>query len=155
MLSFHILIQINMNLTLAKPLDYLRYSLGIIYLWFGLLKFFPGFSPAESLVMKTVDMLSFHQMSGKIGLTLIAVWEVTLGFCFMINQCKKPVLILYFIHILGTFTPLFILPDISFQYPPVGFTLVGQYIVKNLVFVVGGWMLWKKNEWQMSLGHNE
>lgn len=31
-----------MNLTLAKPLDYLRYSLGIIYLWFGLLKFFLG-----------------------------------------------------------------------------------------------------------------
>ena len=155
MLSFHILIPINMNLTPARPLNYLRYSLGLIYLWFGLLTFFPGFSPAESLVMKTVDMLSFHQMSGKIGLTLIAVWEVTLAFCFLINPSKKPVLILYFIHLLGTFTPLFILPDISFQYPPVGVTLVGQYIVKNLVFVVGGWMLWKKNEWQMSLGHNE
>ena len=95
-----------MNLTLAKPLDYLRYSLGIIYLWFGLLKFFPGFSPAESLVMKTVDMLSFHQMSGKIGLTLIAVWEVTLGICFMINPCKKQVLILYLFYLISPFNTL-------------------------------------------------
>lgn len=141
-----------MNSTFDRPLNLLRYSLGIIYIWFGLLKFFPGYSPAESLVIKTVDLLSLHLLPGKVGLITVAVWEVALGTCFLINQCRKPVLIMYFIHLVGTFTPLFILPDISFQYPPVGFTLVGQYIVKNLVFVVGGWMLWKKNELQINLG---
>ncbi len=32
----------------------LRISLGIVFLWFGLLKFFKGLSPAEDLVRNTV-----------------------------------------------------------------------------------------------------
>jgi len=32
----------------------LRISLGVIFLWFGVLKFFKGLSPAEELVRNTV-----------------------------------------------------------------------------------------------------
>jgi uncharacterized membrane protein YkgB len=36
-----------------------------------------------------------------------------------------------------TFLPLFFFPDVSFtqEHAPYGFTIVGQYIVKNLVFL--------------------
>ena len=37
----------------------LRLSLGVIFLWFGLLKFFPGLSPAQSLAADTIAILSF------------------------------------------------------------------------------------------------
>jgi hypothetical protein len=37
----------------------LRVSLGIIFLWFGALKFFPGLSPAQDLAARTIEQLSF------------------------------------------------------------------------------------------------
>jgi uncharacterized membrane protein YkgB len=33
---------------------FVRFSLGIVFLWFGALKFVPGLSPAEALVGQTV-----------------------------------------------------------------------------------------------------
>jgi uncharacterized membrane protein YkgB len=42
-----------------RSVDILRVSLGLIFLGFGVLKFFPGASPAEALVMRTVDTLTF------------------------------------------------------------------------------------------------
>lgn len=41
----------------------LRASLGIIIFWFGLLKFFPGLSPAEGLATITIGMLTFGLVS--------------------------------------------------------------------------------------------
>ena len=40
-------------------LPLLRISLGIVFLWFGALKFFPGLSPASDLAARTIEMLSF------------------------------------------------------------------------------------------------
>lgn len=37
----------------------LRVSLGIVFFWFGALKFFPGLSPAQDLAMRTIDILTF------------------------------------------------------------------------------------------------
>ena len=34
-----------------------------------------------------------------------------------------------------TFAPLFLLPGLSFTAPPLALTLVGQYIIKNIVIV--------------------
>src|SRR6266446_1264845 len=36
----------------------LRLSLGGVFLWFGLLKFFPNLSPAEALATRTLDTLT-------------------------------------------------------------------------------------------------
>jgi hypothetical protein len=42
----------------------LRVSLGIVFLWFGALKFFPGLSPASDLAARTIATLSFgHELS--------------------------------------------------------------------------------------------
>jgi uncharacterized membrane protein YkgB len=37
----------------------LRVSLGVVFLWFGVLKFFPGLSPAQSLAARTIHTLTF------------------------------------------------------------------------------------------------
>ena len=36
----------------------LRISLGIVFFWFGVLKFFPGLSPAQDLAIKTMRILT-------------------------------------------------------------------------------------------------
>lgn len=42
----------------AHSVTVLRVSLGLVFLGFGVLKFFPGASPAEALVIRTVDTLT-------------------------------------------------------------------------------------------------
>lgn len=39
-------------------IDILRVNLGLVFLGFGVLKFVPGLSPAEGLVVRTIDALT-------------------------------------------------------------------------------------------------
>lgn len=108
-------------------------SLGIVYLWFGMLKFFPGISPAEALAKKTLTMLTFGLVSTNITYFILALWEVTIGIFLLFNLRIKVVMYLALLHILFTFTPLFLLPAMSFNERVYSLTLVGQYIIKNLI----------------------
>ena len=119
-------------------------SLGIIYIWFGTLKFFPGLSPAEQLAGETINSLSLHTISASTGVRLLAIWEVGIGLAFILSLVNRRILILYLLHMLGTFTPLFLLPEYSFSNMPFVLTLVGQYIIKNILFIVVGIWLWKE-----------
>ena len=112
---------------------FLRYSIGIIFIWFGILKPF-GVSPAQDLVANTVywfdNKLAFVKFLGW--------WEVAIG----LTMCYKPMIrlsiFLLFIQMPGTFLPLILLPDICFTDFPFGLTLEGQYIVKNLIIISSG-----------------
>jgi putative oxidoreductase len=57
----------------------LRISLGLIIFGFGMLKYFPGASPAEPLVMRTVDALTFGLVSGTPAVVATAVVETLIG----------------------------------------------------------------------------
>ena len=35
----------------------LRVALGVVFLWFGALKYYPGLSPAQTLALGTIDAL--------------------------------------------------------------------------------------------------
>lgn len=116
----------------------LRISLGIIFLWYGLLKFFPHLSPAESLAINTIDWLLNGLIPSNIAIKLLALWEVVVGIAFIFGVFTRYVCVLFLIHMLLTFTPLFIFPQLSFTQAPYAFTIVGQYIVKNIVFILVG-----------------
>lgn len=122
---------------------WMRICTGIMYLWFGLLKFFPSISPAEQIASQTVQLLTMHAFSDRTGLCLLASWEVFVGICFIFKVVFRPALILFFLHMLGTFTPFLLIRSMVFEHFPYGFTLVGQYIFKNLVLIGVGWMLWQ------------
>jgi uncharacterized membrane protein YphA (DoxX/SURF4 family) len=128
------------------PYSVLRTSIGLIYFWFGALKFFHGYSPAEQLAINTITKLTFHLIPDHTGLVLLAIWEVGLGILLISGRNTRTALMLMFIHLACTFTPLFLFPDESFKYLPYGFTLVGQYIMKNIIIVSAGWVLWKKEQ---------
>ena len=114
---------------------YLAMSIGLIYLWFGLLKFFPAFSPAEELATTTIAALFGGLIPAPTALLLLAAWEVLIGVLLIFNLFRRPVIVLALVHMAFTFAPLILLPETSFTVAPFRFTLVGQYIVKNLVII--------------------
>ena len=120
----------------------LRYSLAVIFIWFGLLKPL-GLSPAEPLVLLTVDWMPF--LSPAAWVAVIGWWEVAIGVFFLFHPKLRLAIGLLALQMVGTFMPLVILPSVTFQEGrvPYGLTMEGQYIVKNLLIisaamVVGG-----------------
>jgi uncharacterized membrane protein YkgB len=51
----------------------LRLTLGVVFLWFGILKFFPGLSPAEDLAARTISTLTFGIMGPEAAVLLLAI----------------------------------------------------------------------------------
>lgn len=110
-------------------------ALGVVYLWFGILKFFPGLSPAEELAGTTIERLTLGTLDPEMGVFLLAIWEVGIGLMLLTGTFQKWALWAALVHICCTFTPLLFFPDLCFTKVPFGLTLVGQYIFKNLVFL--------------------
>lgn len=57
----------------------LRVSLGVVFLWFGVLKFFPGLSPATELATRTIAVLTFGTIPGAVAINVLAAWEALIG----------------------------------------------------------------------------
>ncbi len=114
---------------------FLYISFGLIYFWFGVLKFFPTISPAENLVRATVDLVGLGFVPNTLGLKLLAAFECMLGLMFFTGFYPRYTLGLALVHLILTFIPMFLLVDISFHHFPYGFSLVGQYIFKNLILI--------------------
>lgn len=116
-------------------LSFLRISIGLVYFVFGVLKFFPSLSPAEELAGETINMMTFGLISPAIGLVLLAIMESAIGFLLITNRAVKLVLVVAISHMLCTFLPLILLPSYSFQDAPFTLSIVGQYIIKNIILV--------------------
>jgi hypothetical protein len=65
--------------------------------------------------------------------------ECALGLALIFNVCMRLTFVLFLFHMLGTFAPLFVLPELTFRMAPLAPTMEGQYILKNIVFVAAGW----------------
>ena len=117
-------------------LIFLRVGLGVIFLWFGVLKFFPGLSPAENLVRNTV-----YFFDPDIFIPVLAAWEALIGVGLITGKFMRLTLLLLFLQMPGTALPLLILPDVVWNIFPYGLTIEGQYIVKNLVLLGAGLVL--------------
>jgi uncharacterized membrane protein YkgB len=110
-------------------------SLGIVFTWFGVLKFFPGTSPAESLATDTIAQLTGGAISRSLAIHGLAVWEVLIGLGLLSGRFLRVTLGLLFLQMPGTMLPLIFFPDRTFTTFPLVPTLEGQYIIKNLVLV--------------------
>lgn len=113
----------------------LRISLGIVFFWFGFLKFFPGLSPAEGLALKTIDVLTFGMVPENLARIILAGWEVLIGIGLLTGVALRAILFLLFAQMIGTVTPLFIFPAEAFTIIPFVPTMEGQYILKNMVII--------------------
>lgn len=111
----------------------LRISFAIIFIWFGILKPF-DISSAESLLKATVVWMPFG--SPDFWLVVIGWWEVTIGVTFLFERTTKIAIGLLFLQMFGTFLPLIMLPEITFQNGNILTpSLEGQYIIKNVMII--------------------
>jgi uncharacterized membrane protein YphA (DoxX/SURF4 family) len=116
-------------------LTLLRLAVGVVFLWFGLLKLVPGASPAEDLAARTIDRLTLGVVPPAVALPVLAVWEVAIGVGLLVGRWMRAILLLLIVQMLGTITPLFLFPAETFTVFPLAPTLEGQYIIKNIVIV--------------------
>jgi len=116
----------------------LRISIGLIFTWFGVLKFFPGLSPAEDIASRTIELLSFGLIEENTAVLILAIWETVVGLGLITGIFLREVLLLLFVQMIGTISPVFLFPEEVFQIVPFVPTLEGQYIFKNLVLLSAG-----------------
>jgi uncharacterized membrane protein YphA (DoxX/SURF4 family) len=109
-----------------------------VFLWFGALKFFPELSPAEDLATRTINQLTFGLISEDIALMILATWECLIGLGLILGVFLRATLLLLFVQMLGTITPIFFFPNEVFTRFPYALTLEGQYIIKNIVLISAG-----------------
>ncbi|MBA2719996.1 MAG: hypothetical protein H0U52_12285 [Chloroflexi bacterium] len=115
----------------------LRIALGTVFLWFGALKLIPGLSPAEGLAARTIEVLSLGIVPPAVSVPLLAIWECLIGIGLLTRIAIRATLLLLFVQMLGTLTPLLIFPAETFLQFPYAPTLEGQYIIKNAVLIAG------------------
>lgn len=121
----------------------LRVALGIIFLWFGVLKFWPGLSPADDLAGRTIKDLTLGLVEPAVSRPILAAWETLIGLGLLIgcgttgwrSFVLRATLLLLALQMPGTFLPLVFYPHETWKHFPLVPTLEGQYIIKNLVLI--------------------
>ncbi|MDR7402670.1 MAG: DoxX family membrane protein [Armatimonadota bacterium] len=124
-----------------RGIGLLRVSLGIVFFWFGFLKFFRGLSPAQDLATRTISVLTFGRLSPDLSILTLAAWECLIGLGLILGIFMRATLLLLWLQMLGTITPLFLFPGEVFTRIPYAPTLEGQYIIKNVVLISAGIVL--------------
>lgn len=110
----------------------LRVTLGLVFLGFGVLKFFPGASPAEQIVKQTLAALTFGVVDGTAAVVVTAVIETVIGLTLLTGRWLKVGLVVLAVALVGMMSPVVLFPDELFGD---GMTLLGQYILKDVVFI--------------------
>ena len=125
---------------------FLRISLGLLFFYFGFLKFYPDLSPAELIAGQTLMRLLLNWSEVRATLAVLAILECGIGAALVLNLMPRTTFVLFLIHMAGTFLPLFLLPEFTFKIAPFAPTLEGQYILKNLVFVAAAWTVLRQEK---------
>ncbi|NBS41342.1 hypothetical protein EBS80_01640 [bacterium] len=109
-----------------------RFSFFIVFFWFGVLKVL-ALSPAIPLVdhllavtLPFITPVAFNVFFG--------AFEMLIGLLFLVRGAERVVVPLFVLHMVTTFAPLVLLPDLTWTAPFVP-TLTGQYILKNFVLL--------------------
>lgn len=109
-----------------------RFSLFLIFFWFGSLKVL-GLSPAsplaEALTARTIGAAHFDTL-----FFVLSLFEVLIGLLFLFPKATRVVVPLLIVHMVLVCSPLVLVPDLTWAafFVP---TLEGQYIIKNAAVV--------------------
>jgi putative oxidoreductase len=117
----------------ANSRTILRLSMGLIFLGFGLLKFFPGVSPAEGMAVATFDQLTLGLLPDEASRLMVATFETVLGVLLLTGWVPRIALAMLAMQIVGILSPLVLLSGELFAGPFGAPTLEGQYVLKDLI----------------------
>jgi putative oxidoreductase len=129
----------------------LRLSMGAIFLGFGLLKFFPGVSPAEGMAVATFDQLTLGLLPEEASRLFVATFETVLGVLLLTGWFPRFSIALLAMQLFGILSPIVLLTGELFTGPFGAPTLAGQYVLKDLVLaaaalVIAGDLLRSRRE---------
>ena len=111
----------------------LRVCLGVVFLWFGLLKVF-GVTPVGELVGTTYSFLPKEEF-----LLVLGIWETIIGLGLIFKIALRVTLALLWLQMAGTFFAVILSPAMFFQSGnPLLLTIEGEFVIKNLVLVASG-----------------
>ncbi len=110
-----------------------RTGLATIYLWFGIYKLMQH-SPAQELVTNLQQETFLHYIPSGIFLIILGLAECIIGLLWLVPKFTKPAFILFTLHIITTFFPLYFLPHETWENIFI-LSLSGKYIVKNVVLI--------------------
>ena len=111
----------------------LRICLGIVFVWFGVLKVI-GQSPVAELVGKTV-----YWVTPGVFVPFLGAWEMVVGLGLLFAVALRLTLFLFWLQLAGTFLVLVLRPDVAFQgLNPFLLTTEGEFVIKNLVLIAAG-----------------
>ncbi|HEY6424490.1 MAG TPA: hypothetical protein VIY28_14825 [Pseudonocardiaceae bacterium] len=111
----------------------LRISLGVVILGFGVLKYFPGVSPAENLVEATTHVMTFGRVPDMVALVATATLECFIGLSLIMRRGLRATIYLLLLWVMGILSPVVLLPHRLFSGPNHAPTLEGQYVLKDLI----------------------
>ena len=124
---------------LKNSVTYLRWALGVVYLWFGLLKFF-DVSPVTQMIATTYPFLPQDFF-----IPLLAVWEIAIGLGLIFKTLPKLIFPLLWLQLMGTFSTFLFNPPLFFNdNNPLLLTFEGEFVMKNIVLVTASLVIVKK-----------
>lgn len=119
----------------------LRISVGMVFLWFGFLKFFGNTSAAASIAARTISWLTTDMIPSVTAMPILAALECLIGIGILTKKYMQFVIPLLYFQMAGTLLPLFIFPGETWEIIPLVPTLEGQYIIKNAILISAGIVL--------------
>ena len=125
----------------AHSVTVLRIAVGAVFLGFGVLKYFPGVSPAEDLTKVTTNLLTFGLVPDGVSIVAIATLECFIGICLIAGKGMRVAIWLLAIEFVGILSPLVLLPGRLFAGPHDAPTLEGQYVLKDIILVGAGMII--------------
>ncbi len=121
-------------------LDVLRISVGVVFFWFGFLKFFGSTSAAEEIASRTIATITFDLMQPNVSMPFLALLECIIGIGLLTKKYMKYIIPVLYFQMAGAILPLVIFTDQTWSAPFVP-TLLGQYIIKNIILIAAGIVL--------------
>lgn len=113
----------------------LRVSMGIVILGFGFLKYFPGVSPAQPVVLAASRPLTFGLLPDGVTLALLATVECVIGLSLLTGWGLRYLIYPMALWALAILSPLVLVPAQLFSGPDHAPSLLGQYVIKDIILL--------------------
>jgi len=113
-----------------------RLALAITFIWFGAMKL-AHVSPVSELVARAIPLAPPHVVVPALG-----AFEIIVGLGLLARRTLRWALVAFFVHMLGTFSVFFRMPDLAYQAGnPLLLTTLGEFVIKNVVLLAAGVMV--------------
>jgi uncharacterized membrane protein YkgB len=115
----------------------LRVCMGIVIFGFGVLKYFPGVSPAQGIVLAVNRILTFGLLPDQVTLPLFATVEAVIGLSLITGWGLRVIIYPLAVWVLAILSPIVLLTQQLFSGSHHAPTLMGQYVVKDIILLAG------------------